>query len=557
MWRFFSIAVVSYALLLPAGSGTAIAQGEDDDILQFLPAIIAARTQAGDPSIRNLATQYAAWAMSQAVPLDKSAILSRAVTYPEGGKPPYFTLVDGKPSLVIPSRAAAYYILGAMAVTQHNRTVALWAFAEAARRNPASLMYLNNFAFALLEFDKFEDARKVLEYITQQEPDFLSATVNLGVAYGALALYGQAAEAFRKAINMFPQMPDYYNLGAQAYQLNGQDAAAWSLASLGQQYYPGDLDFQSIIDALDYPSSPLNCSLPNSCLFNNACLDFYTYGESEALAEVADWEGGYIANTLNPAYLAADQNLLQCEQNASIRGQICVNSSPPELQQKCWCEALIAAQYCGLAREQRIYSEEAIFYGLLTGRNLLAEGKVKTKLDGIQSQLSSTEYNFLECSIRDNFALYLDGIAEDEEGTLSAQMQYILIAMSNVSNAVNTCNAHFSSFDLWLYTSGASTSTGVKECFGPVCIGIDSTGKVTLDFAFGPAVALSYNPFKDDWGFALGVGLQIGAGNLSAGGMVLLKFSEDKKGVAVKGGGFTDVEYFMGYQRLPAKVTYN
>jgi len=86
---------------------------------------------------------------------------------------------------------------------------------------------------------------------------------------------------------------------------------------------------------------------------------------------------------------------------------------------------------------------------------------------------------------------------------------------------------------------------------------LPKTGQVSVSFAFGPAINLSYDPFKENWGFAIGVGVQFGAGQWAAGGAVVLKVNHEKTGVAVTGGAlYTSAEQFFGFQRMPVKVSY-
>ncbi|HER63129.1 MAG TPA: hypothetical protein ENO11_04035 [Desulfobacteraceae bacterium] len=444
-----------------------------------------------------------------------------------------------------------------MAVVGNSRTAALWSFAEAVKRNPGSEMYLNNFAFMLMEFEQFCEARKILEQVTEQAPEFLSARVNLALADSALGKYARGGDGLRRAVALFPRQADYYSLGAQAYHRAGMDYAAWSLASLGQQYYSNDYDFNSLISGLDYPATSPGCTMPASCLWNDSCLDFMVYGSSQPLIDVGVWKTNYENNTLNPEYVHLAETRDQCRQGAANRGQICLDSSPPELDMVCYCRAWIEEAYCDLAYEQAIFGSEAIFHGLLYGRYLQAQGETQTGLSGIMPQLQPAEYQYLDCKIIEDFALILDGAAQDERDTLSAQMQYILIARNNLSTIVSACNANCSNFELWLYTSGADFSTEPTICYGPVCVSFDSSGKVSVSFAFGPAIKLSYDPLKENWGFALGLGVQFGVGQWAAGGAVVVKFDNQKTGVAVTGGAlYTSAEQFFGFQRIPVKVSY-
>lgn len=508
-------------------------------------------------SIEELAAHYAEWAGGRTASEDRDKLLAEVGKYVAGGAPPYFVESDGEPSLVIPSQGAAFYVLGAMAVVGNSRTAALWCFAEAVKRDPGNVMYLNNFAFMLMEFEQFCEARKILKIVVEQAPEFLSARVNLALADSALGQYASGGDGLRRAVALFPQQADYYYLGAQAYHLAGKDYAAWSLASLGKQYYAGDYDFNSVISGLDYPATSPGCTMPASCFWNNTCLDFMVYGSSQPLIDVGAWETNYVTNTLDPAYAHLAETRDQCEQGAANRGQICLDSSPPELAMVCYCRAWIEDAYCDLAYEQAIFGSEAIFHGLLYGRYLQAQGETQAGLNVIRPLLQPEEYQYLGCKIIEDFALILDGVAQDERDTLSAQMQYILIARSNLTTIVSSCNAHCSNFELWLYTSGADFSTEPTVCYGPVCVSFDSSGKVSASFAFGPAIKLSYDPLKGNWGFALGLGVQFGVGQWAAGGAVLIKFDNQKTGVAVTGGAlYTSAEQFFGFQRIPVKVSY-
>lgn len=88
-------------------------------------------------------------------------------------------------------------------------------------------------------------------------------------------------------------------------------------------------------------------------------------------------------------------------------------------------------------------------------------------------------------------------------------------------------------------------------------VSFDSSGKASASFAFGQAFKLSYDPFKTNWGFALGIGVQFGVGQWAAGGAVVIKFDHQKTGVAVTGGAlYTSAEQFFGFQRIPAKVSF-
>jgi tetratricopeptide (TPR) repeat protein/2-polyprenyl-3-methyl-5-hydroxy-6-metoxy-1,4-benzoquinol methylase len=129
-----------------------------------------------------------------------------------------------------PGHADALHQLGIIASQQGKTETAADFFAQAARSNPASSLFLCNLGIALVNLQRPQEAIPVLERATALQPDFAEAHFNLGNALYHGGLPEQAISAYQQAVR---HQPDHglahFNLGLILQTLARYDEAAASL----------------------------------------------------------------------------------------------------------------------------------------------------------------------------------------------------------------------------------------------------------------------------------------------------------------------------------------
>ncbi|WP_412710070.1 tetratricopeptide repeat protein [Atrimonas thermophila] len=101
---------------------------------------------------------------------------------------------------------------------------ALWAFTEAANRNPENPDLLNNLATVLLTLDRKDEAEKLLLYVQKRWPNYVPALLNLSILYLREGKLERAEVCLKRARNAEPGLALTERLGVQLARIRGDPA---------------------------------------------------------------------------------------------------------------------------------------------------------------------------------------------------------------------------------------------------------------------------------------------------------------------------------------------
>lgn len=523
------------------------------DILDFLPAFIS-RRNCNFPDLKQMFLQRAQQAAAQVNSGDKTQVMNYVSLYPEGNTPPQVVETSTDYDVQVTSKAAAFYVIGAKAVLQGNKQVALWCFCEAAWRNPREPTFLNNAAFVFLEFGYYADAKKALECAQSLAPDFNSVYVNLGGALTGLGDYAGAADNYRKAYYNFPTNGEYLRLAAQAYKQAGMDGQAYVMAQLGQSNFPTLMDWTAFINSLNFPTTPPACPYGTDCTVDPVCLSFYLSEEFNPHHIWVAWDQQYRGTVRDPAL---DHALTQkgiCELNAQNAAASCPPSYTPE-GACCGARMLTVFSQCGLTYDSNVYYIYQTYYAQARSAWEAACKQIEANINKMQGTLTANQIAFLQCELNNTKASFYEGLAQGEAATQTTNLANISISRMNVANSVEYADAicqMASAYRSWLLTGQVTTGFEPTYCLAILCFSYDTvSNNIGASISFGPAIKLTYNPFTHDLGLNVGLGLKIGAGPYNLGGAIWFKFNNNKIGVEPKlNFGFSKVSYFLGFERV-------
>jgi tetratricopeptide (TPR) repeat protein len=104
--------------------------------------------------------------------------------------------------------------------------LALIDYAKVVELDDKNILALNNFSVALIRCDKQHEAKEIIQYIHELDPDNFGGFINLGKIFQALGEYQQAVDSSMRAIQIDPNSSlAYLNLGTAIGAL-GQDESA-------------------------------------------------------------------------------------------------------------------------------------------------------------------------------------------------------------------------------------------------------------------------------------------------------------------------------------------
>jgi tetratricopeptide (TPR) repeat protein len=490
---------------------------------------------------------YAAIAESYVDPADKTAVLNIVSGYPEGSQPPSVIEKDGQYQVDIPSKAAAFFLVGVEALLQNNKLVAAWCFLEAAKRNPSVPVFLNNVAFALIEYDLFSDAKQILECAKSIAPDFTSVYVNLGAALDGLGDHMSAASNYWTAFLDNPSNSDYLHLAATEAKKAGQDAVSWLLAQHGQGNFPQDHDFNTLVSSLNYPPASRTCEVPLSLLDSS-----YWTVQNEWLSETVNykaWVDNYVIQSRDPAEDAAVDARNSCKTQVQKQLDACLDEGETP-RYVCECRYLPLELMCDLNQDSRIYNAYLSYYGADYGRLHQMFNNKQSILSNNQNQLTSSELSSLTCQLVEDNNWDLHNFFQGMDASLINLLGNFLISKQNVASSIAFCKQI--PYEVWLSTGGQLTgSVEPSWCLAFFCFSADDSGNVSVSVAALGAIKLTKNVISGEWGLSLGIGLQFGVGPVNAGGAVYLKSSKNKVGVEPKVSfGPFDLGYSMAFEHL-------
>lgn len=522
------------------------AKTDDDILLDMIPAICTKCKYS------YFAQQAAFWALVAEVTAqesDRNQVLNFVSKYPEGGQPPVITVdAQGNSNITIPSRAAAFYVLGAQAVTKGNKLVAAWCFAEALSRNPRCPMFLNNAGFAFIEYGFFTLARQMLECAKTLAPDFVSVYVNLGAAYYCEGNYKAAADNYRKAFEMFPTNANYCRLAANAYAKEGDKADAWDMANIGLGSFPNAYDWQTFITSLNYTPNPTECGIVDYndpyASFMLRILDMSLWGE-----EVSN----YIQNVMDPALDQA-----AATEDACFPTNVSCAYKDSCKETRCEASADIKRNQCDLSYQFTVWDIQKKENVASLGFWLSKCEKDTVALQDLKNQLTAQEFSNLECRIQyqkemgySNFYNSTEATAEDAMAEIESDEE----AIANDLNSVQTfCYGSSNPFAGWLITGQWSGAVAPKFCLAVLCGSYNPiSGLVTVSIEAGGAVQLTYDPLQNEIvGLNLGAGFTFGLGPFDVDASIYLTLTPEKAGYVAEASlyGMPQLQYFYGYEHL-------
>jgi tetratricopeptide (TPR) repeat protein len=546
---------------------------ENYDILDMIPAILG-KSGCSFSDLEKKFKNYAVTAAALVDPADKIPVANFVSAYPEGGAPPTLTSnAQGGYDQNIPSRAAAYYIAGVQAMAQQNRVVAFWCFAEAASRNVHSAMFLNNAAFALIEFGHLQDALQALQCANSLAPDFISPYINLGKVLVLLGRCAEAAEYYNNGFLKFPNNPHYLWRAVNAYKCAGKLPQAWGLGTFGKGVFPGIYDWDAFIASLNYtpPTSypPTNCPNQGSCPPGTTCGNLQQK-ISQAAAEMQAARENYLDKVEIPALNQADEKWLSCINSTSACGNICVgNFYNPYYQCGYYCcqmDCTISGSSCMISYDSLKISilSQAMSFHLSTIQNYMdkAMADYQASLPG----LTDEQANFILCFI--NSYNDTSTTINNYNSSITTYQNNVVRMNSDIASATTSCAAEkiscsggdpqYNSFTSnarymdWVTTGHVTTGLEPKYCLTVFCFSYDAiSGNFGFEVGAGVAAKFTRNAFTGETALNLGVGLKMGAGMSSIGGSVWVKMSPTVQGVEAKVNfGPAKVGYFYGAERL-------
>jgi tetratricopeptide (TPR) repeat protein len=521
----------------------------DLDILDFLPAMVS-KSKCNFAGLRQMFLNYAQQAAALVDPGDKTQVLSYVNLYPEGKDPPQVTeTATGDYDVQVTCKAAAFYVIGAKAVLQGNRKVAFWCFCEAARRNPAEPIFLNNGAFVLVDFGYFADARKALECAQSLAPDFNSVYVNLGAALSGLGNFAAAAENYKKAYYNFPNNGEYLRLAAQAYKSAGMADQAYILGQMGLNSFPDLLDWNAFLTSLNYPPpEPPSCPNESACLYDPNCWNFSL---SDQFLPGLIW-GNAMDQYSKTVYNPADDNAWAVYGSCSDSVLQSKRACPDDC---CRARMDTVSDQCFLSYRCTVYMLDLDYYAYSHAAWAADCTQVENNLNQKQGQFTSAQFAYLQCFQKNYIASQTAAMAQDEAAQLAGDLSEIENSSNNVSVDANWADMICSlsnAYRQWLLTGHATNAFEPTFCLAILCFSYDTvSNNVGVSVSFGPSLKLTYDPFTHKMGLGLGLGLKIGAGPYNLGAAIWLKLDPSKVGVEPKANfGFSKIGYFLGYEQI-------
>ncbi len=128
--------------------------------------------------------------------------------------------------LLAPDEFSWLYLLGILQAAEAEHEDAVATLREASERRPAYPPVQLRLADSLLELGRIEEAASVYEEVNGAETHAAAAWYGLGRTHSATGDHEAAAEAFRKATELFPEYGAAHYSLALAYRRLGRDEAA-------------------------------------------------------------------------------------------------------------------------------------------------------------------------------------------------------------------------------------------------------------------------------------------------------------------------------------------
>ncbi len=467
----------------------------------------------------------APWFTRQPPPIPRAAIR------------PIVTHAGSEYRLTLPSKAAAFYVAGIEAVLQNNKLVALWCFLEAARRNPAEPIYLNNLGFALLQYRLHDLSILILDCAKSLAADFTSPYLNAGYAHAGRGDFAQAAVNYLTAWLRNPADGDYLRLLTDALSRSPElSEYAWLFDYLLTK---------AAEDRSAAVRSPAFAFLPPGTAPSAA------FGEVDRLfdAELADLASRQLAfhrDTVLPTLHSIEYvQYPACLTEISIHEDDCQRTHPVR---ECDCVYEPRKDQCRVVRQQGRLNVTLMVMASEFSLVSAAHGSMRGILEDHRARLSAAEQSafvaYLDFDWRSRMTAAMDEVAESRRW-LSEEKAEVLETMDFYCSDLG--------FVKWVYTGEGTLSIEPTFCLVVFCLSYDVvSGEMGLSASAILTGKLTIDPLTGDiTGLSTGLGGTYGLGPLTVGGGVMLKFSPTRVGVEPKLSiGPIDLGYFMGLQQL-------
>lgn len=145
-------------------------------------------------------------------------------------------------------------MIGAEAIFRGNISVASWCFLQAARLKSDQVQILNDAAFALIQLEKYAEAKTLLLRAASLDKDVHSLYVNLAFIYRKLGKSRLALLAIQRAIAMQPKAITYRQVAVEIYQELGNNDGAYRQQEMIVRLDPQNSEAKTQLDQMPKPA---------------------------------------------------------------------------------------------------------------------------------------------------------------------------------------------------------------------------------------------------------------------------------------------------------------
>jgi tetratricopeptide (TPR) repeat protein len=202
-------------------------------------------------------------------------------------------------TLVPDSESEAWSMAGVSSLFQGSLAVATWCFANSVLEAPDDEQALSQFGWALLADDRIDEAKGVLLYATELEPQLWTLWSNLGHAYEVSGESDRAIYYFGRGLEYHPESLNMHlRLGGLMLE-RGDLVAASAHAAQGLAISPEDPEANQLADEVaaaggdtavaPTPTPPRGDGMREVLADYDACVEDATRRYSEAVAPWNEW----------------------------------------------------------------------------------------------------------------------------------------------------------------------------------------------------------------------------------------------------------------------------
>ncbi len=140
-----------------------------------------------------------------------------------------------------PTDYSALMLRGEAFLRNEQFELALIDYAKIVESDNKNILALNNFSLALIRCNKPHEAKEIIQYVHELEPDNFAGFINLGNIHQALGEHHEAVNSAMRAVEINPKSPvAYLNLGSALGSL-GQTEASKQAILMASYLNPNDV----------------------------------------------------------------------------------------------------------------------------------------------------------------------------------------------------------------------------------------------------------------------------------------------------------------------------